>query len=154
MAVALDLPPSTYQSYEDPKRYKKPYLPVDLVRSLVPHLSSRGVPVAAVLALAGIEEGETVELPPTDNVGQVVQLGVVLPSEAALARMFEGLLLPLDLTVPVDELARTLARRLPIGLSQTAGALLPGATAPVPVRGEVPPPPATDDPASPPGPRR
>ena len=32
--------------------------------------------------------------------------------------MFEGLLLPLDLTASKDELAQTLARWLPIGLSQ------------------------------------
>lgn len=47
-----------------------------------------------------------------------LQMQVVLPSEDALAQMFEGLLLPLERAMPVDELARTLAKRLPIGLSQ------------------------------------
>lgn len=49
---------------------------------------------------------------------QFVSMQVALPSEVALARMFEGLLLPLDLTRPKAELAQMLARRLPTGLSQ------------------------------------
>lgn len=49
---------------------------------------------------------------------QLVTLQVALPSESALTRMFEGLLRPLDRNMPVDELARILARRLPTGLSQ------------------------------------
>lgn len=49
---------------------------------------------------------------------QFVTMQVALPSEAALTRMFEGLLLTLDQTLPPAELARMLARRLPIGLAQ------------------------------------
>jgi transcriptional regulator with XRE-family HTH domain len=49
---------------------------------------------------------------------QPITMQVLLPNEAALARMFEGLLRPLDRDMPVAELARTLARRLPTGLAQ------------------------------------
>lgn len=49
---------------------------------------------------------------------RTVMMEVTLPSEAALARMFEGLLRPLDRTMPVGELAQVLARRLPIGFAQ------------------------------------
>jgi len=49
---------------------------------------------------------------------QLITMQVALPPERALARMFEGLLAPLDLSAPKDELAHTLARWLPIGLSQ------------------------------------
>ena len=49
---------------------------------------------------------------------QAVSMMVLMPSEAALARMFEGLLRPIDREMPVDELARILAQRLPTGLAQ------------------------------------
>lgn len=84
---------------------------------------------------------------------QLVSMKVALPSEAALARMFEGLLRPLDRGMPTAELARTLARRLPIGLSQLQD-LVPG---PVPAEvseaGEDPLVPATERHASRRGPR-
>lgn len=47
-----------------------------------------------------------------------VMLEVVLPPEAALARMFEGLLATIDPEASPVERALLLARRLPIGLSQ------------------------------------
>lgn len=56
-----------------------------------------------------------------------VMLPVALPSENALARMFEGLLRTMDLSAPVDEVAHELATLLPIGLSQLRG-LLPTTT--------------------------
>ncbi|MFZ3485307.1 helix-turn-helix domain-containing protein [Sphingomonas sp. 3-13AW] len=49
---------------------------------------------------------------------QTINLQVLLPGEAALARMFEGLLRAMDRSLPLDEQALLLARRLPIGLSQ------------------------------------
>ena len=53
-----------------------------------------------------------------------VMLPVTLPSENALADMFEGLLLAVDRSQPVDELARELAQLLPTGLAQLQGRLL------------------------------
>jgi transcriptional regulator with XRE-family HTH domain len=49
---------------------------------------------------------------------QFVSMQVALPGEDALARMFEGLLRPLDRSAPLADLARTLARRLPTALVQ------------------------------------
>ncbi len=47
-----------------------------------------------------------------------ITMQVLLPSEAALTAMFQGLLLSLDRAAPVDEVATQLARLLPIGLAQ------------------------------------
>jgi transcriptional regulator with XRE-family HTH domain len=52
-----------------------------------------------------------------------VMLPVALPSENALARMFEGLLRTMDLSAPLDEVAHELATLLPTGLSQLKGLL-------------------------------
>lgn len=54
---------------------------------------------------------------------------LVLPPEAALARMFEALLVAMDRSAPLDEQARLLAQRLPIGLSQLRDLLPASATA-------------------------
>ncbi|MEG3169221.1 helix-turn-helix transcriptional regulator [Sphingomonas sp. LB3N6] len=63
--------------------------------------------------------------PPAPTVHHVM-MAVALPSERALARMFEGLLRSMDLSAPVDAQALLLAKRLPIGLSQLRD-LLPDA---------------------------
>lgn len=55
---------------------------------------------------------------------QHVMMPVALPSENALARMFEGLLEAVDRSAPVDALARELAQLLPTGLSQLQGRLV------------------------------
>lgn len=49
---------------------------------------------------------------------QFVTLQVALPSEDALARMFEGLLRTIDRSASLGEQAQLLAKSLPIGLSQ------------------------------------
>lgn len=56
--------------------------------------------------------------PPPASAPQVVLMGVMLPPERALARMFEGLLAGIDPRVPRGEQALLLAQRLPTGLSQ------------------------------------
>lgn len=53
-----------------------------------------------------------------------VTMQVALPTENALAEMFEGLLLAIDRTQSVDEVARELAQLLPTGLSRMQGPLL------------------------------
>ncbi|MDH4743140.1 hypothetical protein OMP43_03805 [Sphingomonas sp. CBMAI 2297] len=97
--------------------------------------------------------GTSLAAPENAKTLQFVTMRVALPSEAALTRMFEGLLLPLDHELSRAELARILAQRLPIGLAQVQ-ALLPqldqdGA------RGadEAPPAPATGGRESPRAPR-
>ena len=62
-----------------------------------------------------------------------VMLPVALPSERALARMFEGLLRVMPPGADLAEQARLLAKRLPIGLSQLRD-LLPESAATEPER--------------------
>lgn len=71
---------------------------------------------------------EGAPLPPPAPAYQAVTLQVLLPGEAALAQMFEGMLAQLDPKHP-DEHALLLARRLPSALAQLRD-LLP-ASAPV-----------------------
>lgn len=67
--------------------------------------------------LEGLTDDRT--SPPTGAPSSVhVTMRVELPSERALTAMFRGLVSGIDLTLPLDEIARLLARRLPIGLSQ------------------------------------
>jgi hypothetical protein len=125
MAEYLDMPASSYAFYEDPKKFKKRYLPVELAKSLTEPLTGYGVDMWDVLALAGLEEAAH---PPGDDVAsttpsegtalQLVTMQVALPSEDALTRMFEGLLLPLDRNLTTGELARMLAQRLPTAFAQ------------------------------------
>jgi hypothetical protein len=165
LSEELGIAPSSYAFYEDPKKFKKQYLPVGFAKAVAKPLSTHGVAVADVLALAGIEqeapepsEGKLTSRSAslsghlrTDD--QVIPMGVVLPSEAALARMFEGLLRPLDLAAPKDELARILAQRLPNGLARLASVLPSEATGQATAPDAAPPPPATDHPVSQPGSR-
>ena len=53
VAAAIDRPPSTYASYED--KYKKAYLPIELVKELIPVFSQRGVGEEELYALAGLD---------------------------------------------------------------------------------------------------
>ena len=62
---------------------------------------------------------------------QVVMMGVAMPPERALARMFEALLAGIDPQIPRAEQALLLAKRLPIGLSHLRD-LLPESVKPTP----------------------
>lgn len=53
VAEALDRPASTYASYED--KFKKPFLPVDLARALIPIFEPKGISRHEILALAGLD---------------------------------------------------------------------------------------------------
>lgn len=76
--------------------------------------------------LGETDDPEADQPAPTVPVVHFVTMQVALPSERALARMFEGLLRSMDLSAPVDVQAQLLAKRLPIGLSQLRD-LLPDA---------------------------
>jgi transcriptional regulator with XRE-family HTH domain len=54
LAGVIDVPASTYAAYED--KFKKRYLPIDLVKRLLPVLQARSIPPAEVLELAGIDD--------------------------------------------------------------------------------------------------
>lgn len=94
------------------------------------------------------EPGGTIPPRPAPDL-QLVTMQVALPSEDALTRMFEGLLLPLDRNLSTAELARMLAQRLPTAFAQLRD-LLPETTARgAPGRGAGPRSGAKDRPASP-----
>lgn len=61
VAEAIGRPASTYSSYED--KYKKPYLPLDLVKDLGPIFIPRGVDQSALFALAGINDADAPPMP-------------------------------------------------------------------------------------------
>lgn len=54
MAAALGVPASTYAAYEDPAKFKKPILPLDLARRIADVLEPHGIARAEVMLLAGI----------------------------------------------------------------------------------------------------
>lgn len=55
---------------------------------------------------------------PPERPYQAIMMQVLLPAEDALVRMFEALLAMVDPAAPPEEQARSLARNLPVGLSQ------------------------------------
>ncbi len=76
-ADALDMPSSTYAAYEDPKKFKKPTLPVPLAKKLATLFSAHGIDAGDVLALAGMNEE-----------------GALLPSPDELADRLDAVMLP------------------------------------------------------------
>lgn len=55
MADALGMAHSSYASYEDPKKFKKPILPFDLAKRIANVLAEKGVDYDEVMELAGLE---------------------------------------------------------------------------------------------------
>lgn len=86
--------------------------------------------------------------PPASHMPQRLMMEVTLPSEAALARMFEGLLRIVDRNLPLDEQARILARRLPTAFAQLQDLMPELATGEAHGGDEAPPVRATNRPAS------
>lgn len=62
IATALGVDHSSYAFYENPKRFKKPHLPLDLARRIATILKDHGVAEDDVMALAGIGELEAPDL--------------------------------------------------------------------------------------------
>lgn len=128
LAAALDLPLGTYSFYESPTKFKKPALPLDLARKIAAVLSRHDVDPAEVMKLAGlvIEEAspEARFIEAQRPAVQFVSMQVALPSEAALADMFEGLLALAPEGASRSEVAKILARRLPSGFA-ALGPLMP-----------------------------
>ncbi|RSV15177.1 XRE family transcriptional regulator [Sphingomonas sp. ABOLF] len=79
-------------------------------------------------ALTLLARAIAAKAPPPPPTAQAVSLPDLLPGEEALAQMFEALLMAMDRSAPLDEQARLLARRLPIGLSQLQDLLPAGGT--------------------------
>ncbi len=87
VAEVLDLPPSSYAFYEDPKGFKKTVLPIDLAKSLADLFSRHGVSKADVLALAGVRENFTPQSEPQQLADQ---LDAVLVSEIEVGYSMGG----------------------------------------------------------------
>ena len=121
MADELGIGHSRYQYFEDPNRYKKAALPLDLTRAIAAVLTLRGVDPAEVMALAGLTDSEAEpegrEIESQRPVAQFATLRVELPSEVALTDMFESLLAIVPSDATRTETAQILARRLGVGLS-------------------------------------
>jgi len=127
-AARLGEPLDTRYAYYEEKRFTGP-LPVDAARRIASALQPFGVAPQEVLELAGLSADEAgIEAAATEPTTQLICLDVALPSAAALTRMFETMLedeLPRGRR---DELARTLALRLPAALQRASS------SPPVPVR--------------------
>lgn len=90
VAKALEKPVSTYASYED--KYKKPYLPVALVKDLLPIFTDKGVERGELLELAGVEDaysepasaesGSTDQSQPDHSMARIDELDVAVSAGA------------------------------------------------------------------------
>lgn len=121
MADALGIPHASYNFYEREQAYKKPYLPMDFARKVAAILAERGIDPADVMKLTGLTDDEA---EPEARVIEgarpqvhFINLPVALPSEAALADMFESLLALVPADATRAEAARILAQRLPSGFA-------------------------------------
>lgn len=85
MAAELGMAPSSYAFYEDTAKFKKPFLPVPFVRSLLRPLTERGIKAEAILALGGAQE--FAEDSDVDAVGEPRSL---TPRQRALLLSAEG----------------------------------------------------------------
>jgi len=115
------MPLGSYARYEGHGGYKKQYLPIDFARKVASVLARHKVDPSEVMKLAGLVGSEAepearkieAEQPPV----QFISLPVALPSEAALADMFESLLALVPADATRAEAARILAQRLPSGFA-------------------------------------
>jgi len=153
MADELGIGHSRYAYFEDPNRFKKRELPLDLARQIAAVLSVRGVDPAEVLKLAGLNddeaEPEARAVEAARPAIQFVTMQVALPSEAALREMFAKLLVLVPEGASRDETAEILARWLPSGFAGI-GPYLPDPGAASSPASDVPPrSAATDDRESP-----
>ena len=124
LAQLLGMPASTYAFYEDPKKFKKAYLPIELTKSLAQHLTPHGIDQWDVLALGGFEETNAPSIEASIKpVAQFATMQVLLPDARALERMFLGILKASE-GLPQEALARELAQLLPRGLGLLQGPLV------------------------------
>lgn len=150
MADRLGVPHSSYNYFEDPKRFKKKSLPIDFARSVAAVLSDHGIDPAEVMALAGLTdveaEPEVREIASQKPSVIHISLPVALPSEVALRDMFRSLLVLVPEGATKDEAAAILARRLPSGLAAIGPLALDQASVVSLAGGEAAQSPATDHP--------
>ncbi|WP_176484833.1 S24 family peptidase [Sphingomonas ginsenosidimutans] len=87
LAEALHMPASSYAAYEDPKKFKKPLLPVPLTMKLADILVEKGAPRELILGLAGISPSGDLMVEPADL---AEQLDAVLLDEVEVGYSMGG----------------------------------------------------------------
>lgn len=121
MADELGISHTRYVYFEDPKRFKKAALPIDLTRQIAVVLQKYGVDPAEVMKLAGLSEVEAEpegqQIEKAKPTAQYVSVSMLFPSEAALTDMFESLLAIVPKDATRYEAAQILARLLPAGFA-------------------------------------
>ncbi len=130
-AQKLEMGHSSYALYENPNTYKKAFLPIDFARKVAAVFANHGIDPADVMKLAGLTnseaEPEAREIEAALPVYQFATLSVALPSENALADMFQTMLVAVPATASRAEAARILAQLLPSGFASIGrAALVPG----------------------------
>lgn len=152
MADALEMPHASYQFYEREDGYKKALLPLDFARRVATVLGCHRIDPADVMKLAGLSDDEA---EPEVRVIEAARpsfhfatLSVALPSEDALADMFQTMLVAIPADASRAEAARILAQLLPSGFASIGpAALVPGNIGQTGA-GEASQSPATDNPGS------
>jgi len=151
-AELLGMGHTSYNVYENPKSYKKPYLPIEFARKVAKVFADHGVDPADVMKLAGLTETEA--KPEADRIESErpsiihISMPVALPSEVALRDMFRSLLVLVPEGASKDEAADILARRLPAGLAACGPLALDQASVASLGGGAIAQSPATDRPES------
>lgn len=152
-AEKLGLGHSSYGFYESANSYKKPFLPLELARKIAVVFAEHGIDPSDVMALAGLTgteaEPEAREIQDAKPKRHWVHLPVCLPSEAALAAMFETLLALIPEDATRAEAARILAQRLPTGFAAIGPAVYEEDSDEEPAHAAPPRERATDRPDSP-----
>ena len=120
-AEKLGMGHSSYNFYENPNTYKKPHLPIDFARKVAALFAEHQIDPAEVMKLAGLKDAEAEPDVRAIEAARpqihFISLPVALPSEAALADMFESLLALVPADATRAEAARILAQRLPSGFA-------------------------------------
>lgn len=70
-ADALEMPASTYAAYEDPKKFKKPILPLDLAERIAAIFEPMGVSRDLTMGLAGVTATGALKTEPEDLADQL-----------------------------------------------------------------------------------
>ena len=103
VAAAIEKPASTYASYED--KYKKSYLPVDLVKELIPVFTRRGITEEELYALAGLEHARRMRarMRTGDDEGQMATLMELdLRAGAGQVSMIDSERIAAEWQIPAD----------------------------------------------------
>jgi transcriptional regulator with XRE-family HTH domain len=74
--------PSSYQRYENPDLFKDEFLPLELVRKLVPLFAENGIPKGELIALTGLSDVTEIAQSSQEAAVPLDRLGVVVKALA------------------------------------------------------------------------